>query len=65
MTGSELADARQDIGWSQSELGRRLGCSPQFVSALERSMRPVPPWIAVRVLAMREAVMAVAREWLA
>ncbi|WP_428926168.1 helix-turn-helix transcriptional regulator [Marinibacterium sp. SX1] len=33
---NDIADLRQDRGWSQSELARRLDVSRQTVNALER-----------------------------
>jgi transcriptional regulator with XRE-family HTH domain len=59
MTGPELDTALKSIGWSRSELGRRIGRTPSHVDAWARGARPLPAWVAEYVLAVRAAVDAV------
>ena len=42
MTGSELHAAMTVIGWSRSQLARRLQCDEGTVRAMETGRRPIP-----------------------
>lgn len=46
MTLSELAAALQALGWSNRELGRRIGCSDWFVRSMLGGSNPVPVELA-------------------
>lgn len=59
MTGPELDAALRDIGWSRSELGRRVGRRPSYVDAWATGRRTIPSWLAQYVCAVRDAVISV------
>jgi transcriptional regulator with XRE-family HTH domain len=42
MTGGELRKARQEAGWTQERLSKRLGVTQAYLSLMERSKRRVP-----------------------
>jgi len=42
MTGAELREARQELGWTQSALASALGTSVRAVKYYEAGQRPVP-----------------------
>jgi predicted transcriptional regulator len=37
---TQLSAIRRALGWSQAELGKRVGFTQQYVSALERGLMP-------------------------
>ena len=43
MNGVKIQEKRAELGWSQSELGRRLGVSPQHISKWENNHVAISP----------------------
>lgn len=46
MTGAELKEARQELGWTQSALAAALGTSVRAVKYYEAGQRAVPGPVA-------------------
>lgn len=49
MTPDELASALAELGWSQAELGRRLGMAPDTVSRWATGRVPMPVWLTAHM----------------
>lgn len=58
--GARLAEKRKELGWSQSELGAKVGFTKQMVSRIERGV-PRPKIEQIGPLA---DVLAVPFDWL-
>jgi transcriptional regulator with XRE-family HTH domain len=52
MTSQELKDFRKRFNWSQSELAKRLGCSPRSIANWEGGKTAIPESIALAVSAV-------------
>ena len=50
MTGEQLRDARQRLGWTQQRAAKVLKVSQAYVSMLERGHRQAPPWLVPKLL---------------
>ena len=50
MTGFDVKHAREQAGWTQQRLAKRLRVSQGYVSMLEREKRTVPPTLEKRLL---------------
>ena len=46
MTGRELEGDREVLGWTRSELARRLKCDEGTIRMMERDLRSIPEQIA-------------------
>ena len=49
MTPDELASVLAQLGWTQEELGRRLGMAPDTVSRWATGKVPMPVWLTAHV----------------
>ena len=52
MTGAELKNARQESGWIQERLAKRLGMTQAYLSLMEGGRRPVPDRVVRQVTAL-------------
>jgi transcriptional regulator with XRE-family HTH domain len=65
MSGESLREARKLRGWTQTEVGSRLGVSQAYIALLEKGHRPVPMKLArtaVRLLKLSPALLPPAEE---
>lgn len=61
MTPHQLLSCLKELHWSQAELGRRVGISPQSVNAWANGGTPVPAWLPAylaALIAMRNAAIS-------
>ena len=49
MTPDELASVLAQLGWTQAELGRRLGMAPDTMSRWATGKVPMPVWLTAHV----------------
>ncbi len=52
-SSQEVADLRRKLGWSQAELGRRLGVSLDHVMSWEQAQAPIPSDIVDQLVYLR------------
>jgi transcriptional regulator with XRE-family HTH domain len=50
MSGRELRQARESLGWTQVQLAQKLGVSQGYVSLMEANGRRVPPHLAQQLV---------------
>jgi len=54
MTPAELASSLAELGWTQAELGRRLGMAPDTVSRWATGRVSMPVWLSAHVALLLE-----------